>query len=954
MVSIRKSQTSETHDCPQCKESLPLAGSRSLLFCPYCGSSLIEKSQKDLSKVETEASILQDQQLKEEAILFTIGNYQILKSIGKGGMGEVLLAYDTICGRKIALKRIRPDLLTFRQIQNRFLKEARITSQLTHPAIIPIYTIHQDERHTYYTMPFVEGKTLKQILREARQQEKQGIKPEQLAFSIPSLIRIFLAICQAIAYAHSKFVLHRDIKPENIIVGTYGEVLILDWGLAKLLKTPPSPSTEEDLPESPSSLHHITQIGKVVGTVSYMAPERALGQFATKETDIYSLGVILYQILTLRLPFQRGSLKEFREQTKNEVLHDPIEIAPYRDIPKELAQIATKCLSPSPLERYLQVDTLIHDLENYIEGRAEWFLINELEISRKSDWEFQEHVLLAEHTAITRTAEISEWVNLMISKVPFAENIKIQFDVSLHERCQGIGILFNVPESLNREKINEGYCLWISSDLTKSTMLLRNSIEVLSASESFLPSNGKHQITITKLDNTIRFFIDSIEQFSYISRMPLAGTHIGVLLRDNNFELSSLKIYVGSDNIMVNCLAVPDAFLANKDYKKALAEYRRIGNAFSGRAEGREAVLRAGITILEQAKNTSSPALFDTALNEFEKLHSTAGAPLEYLGKALVYEQLQDIDEEIKCFELVYRRYPKHPLLHTIKEQVIFRLMESSKTDRKAAYHFLLLILCHIEGALENPAVRKLTNHLKLHWEPLEFADKNDMIATLAFWLHKNYIIEERMEKEAPFHSLFSLMMLKENAIVNKILGELPISSYKNERKLLQPLLENNIEVAFSQMPPIDTQEGKNVALALSDRALDEKRTDLLYPFLENTQDPAFTSRALWAYLQDGLFDKAGKLIESIPFQDLTQETTLLHFLYGCWLYATEGSEIASIHFDSVLEVPSPHSWTLASHYISGKLDTSWFKRAFDWERWQLQRQLALFDEIKGLSQNKS
>lgn len=942
MVLREKSQNS---DCPHCKENLSFA-TRLLNFCPFCGFHLVEKAQKDLSKVDTEGiSIVQDQQLKEETILFSIGTYQILRSIGKGGMGEVLLAYDTICGRKIALKRIRPDLLKFNQIQNRFLKEARITSQLTHPAIIPIYTIHQDEKHTYYTMPFVEGKTLKQLFREARQQEKQGIKPEQLAFSIPSLIRTFLPVCQAIAYAHSKSILHRDIKPENVIIGTYGEVLILDWGLAKLLNAPPSPTTEEEIPQS--SFHHITQLGKVVGTISYMAPERALGQPATKETDIYSLGVILYQILTLRLPFQRGSLKEFREELKNEVLQNPLEIAPYRDIPKELAQIAVKCLSKVPQERYLQVDELIRDLENYIEGRAEWFAIAELDIGKKLDWEFQELVLLAEHTAITHTAEFSEWVNLMISKAPFAENIKIQFDITLHEECQGIGILFNVPESLSREQINEGYCLWISSEPAKSTMLLRNSIEVLSASDSYLPFKSKTQITITKLDNTIRLFIDSVEQFSYISHMPLAGTHVGVLLRDDLFEMDTIKIYLGSDNIMVNCLAVPDAFLANKDYKKALVEYRRISNAFSGRAEGRQAVLRSGLTILEQAKNTAAPALFDAALNEFEKLHSTTGAPLEYLGKALVYEELQDIEEEIKCFELVFRRYPKHPLLHTIKEQVIFRLMESSKIDRRAAYHFLLLILCHIPDALENPAIAKLTSHLKLHWERLSFTLNKDMITTLAFWLHKNYIIEERMEKQAPFHSLFCLLMLKENALVNKILNELPKSAYRNERRLLLPLLQNNLEDAFSLMPGIDTEEAKNVGLALCDRALDEKRSDLLYPFLEKVQDSDFTAKLLWAYLQDGLFDKASKLLETIPFQDLTQETSILHYLYGCWLFATEGSEIASIHFDSVLEVPFPHTWTLASHYISGKLDTSWFKKAFDWERWQLQRQLALFNAIK-------
>src|SRR5262249_32874545 len=157
------------------------------------------------------------------------GSYQVLKVIGKGGMGEVFLAYDTTCGRRIALKRIRSDLMEHVQMHNRFLKEARVTAQLTHPSIIPIYAIHgQQQQEVYYTMPYVEGQTLKQILRKAKQVEKKGQKSDVAGGSIPALMRIYLSICQAIAYAHSKEVLHRDIKPENIIVGQYGEVLILD------------------------------------------------------------------------------------------------------------------------------------------------------------------------------------------------------------------------------------------------------------------------------------------------------------------------------------------------------------------------------------------------------------------------------------------------------------------------------------------------------------------------------------------------------------------------------------------------------------------------------------------------------------------------------------------------------------------------------------------------------
>lgn len=831
-----------------------------------------------------------------------IGPYKVLKSIGKGGMGEVLLAYDTICERRIALKRIRLDLLEYKQVRNRFLREAHITSQLTHPAIIPIYAIHHHLEHSYYTMPFVEGNTLKAILRQSRDREKKGEKSETTG-SIPYLIRIFLAICQAIAYAHSKGILHRDLKPENIIIGTYGEVLLLDWGLAKSI-------AEQEREESGVSVrtpHYSTLAGKVVGTVGYMAPERALGNPATKETDIYALGVILYQILTLKLPFSRKNLKAFKANMKKEILYDPIEIAPHRDIPKVLGQITLKCLAVNPENRYMSVDDLIRDVESYIEGRAEWIQIAELNIHNKNDWEFQEHILIAEHTAITRTAEISEWVKLMISKKPFAENIKIETSILPQEHCQGIGILFNVPENSERHQINDGYCLWISVD--HGTTLLRNSVEVLHLPEIQLSIGKKHQITIEKIDTMIKLSVDPREPFTYIGRMPISGTHVGILARDSCFDLEPLKIGIGSQNIMVNCLAIPDAFLAHKDYPKALSEYRRIGQAFAGRAEGREAILRAGITLLQMDD-------YDAALEEFEKLHGTPGAPLEYLGKALVYEQLKDLDEEVKCFELAYRRYPNHPLLLTLQDQILFRLLESSKSDRKAVYQFLLLALCHFKDPLEIPSLNNLMNYLKLHWEPLEFLSKDpDIILTLGFWTHKNYILEERAKND-------------------------PLSS----QVLLAAL--NETELALDQLPPTFTNE----MILLLDKALDENRpedVDLFLKKMDAPNTPPLLARRLWAYLLLNDLEKSTALIESTSKELFFDDKSLLHFLYGCWLFATGKEEAAKAHWDGVFEVPFPRSSQIGSLYLTGKLGADWEKKAFDWEKWQLQRQIALFESLK-------
>ena len=142
--------------------------------------------------------------------------------------------------------------------------------------------------------------------------------------------------------------------------------------------------------------------------------------------------------------------------------------------------------------------------------------------------------------------------------------------------------------------MNDGYCLWIGSDQNRSTKLLRSTVEVVHAPEVFLQSGEWYLFRIEKFENNIYFYVNNALQFSYISDLPLVGTHIGILSRDADFSLSDLKIYVSSQSVMVNCLSVPDTFLAHKDYATALSEYRRIGYSFPGRAEGREAMFRAG------------------------------------------------------------------------------------------------------------------------------------------------------------------------------------------------------------------------------------------------------------------------------------------------------------------------------------------------------------------------
>lgn len=997
----------EKKTCPQCHMAFVCrfeTASAKPRYCPFCRSSLDAarattlpvESQSEVtvepgsSSVSSSSSIsfLSEHLPVAEEIQFTIGPYQVLSNIGKGGMGEVFLAYDTTCGRRIALKKIRPDLIEHKNLHNRFLKEARITSQLTHPAIITIYAIHSENTETYYTMPYVEGETLKQILRKARQLERKGDKSQSLSGSIPALIRIFLSICQAVAYAHSKHVLHRDIKPENIIVGQYGQIVILDWGLAKLLKGASEDNEdeieekEEDEPININPLHHLTHIGKIVGTVAYMAPERALGHPANFQTDIYSLGVILYQLLTLKHPFQRGTLKEFRQQMHLEKVVNPIEVAPYRDIPRSLARVVMKCLAPQVEQRYHSVDELIHDLENYIEGRSEWFQMAELDIKNKADWEFQENVLIAEHIALMHDTGLSDWVSLMISAVSFQENIKLEATVKIGEHGHGIGFLLSIPEAAERSHLNDGYCLWLGTDRSRSTKLLRSTLEVVSAPDLFLKRHEWYRVRIEKIDNNIHFYLNDVLQFSYISHLPLAGTHVGILSRDADFMLKDFVVFVGSQNVTVNCLAVPDAFLSHKNYSIALNEYRRIGYSFPGRAEGREAMFRAGITLLEQANNTFEKEkkldLYDQAQEEFEKLHNTPGAPLEYLGKALVYQALGDYEEEAKCFELAYRRYPKHPLLPILQEQIVYRMHESSRYNRQATFNFILFVLRYLPSVIGNNNTQKLLNSLEKHWEPLFFVEqltdasdelKNIQFAIkLAFWLGKPLIFEElfaRLIKKEIFHSIlmgnifFCMLEMGHWQWVQGKLEQIVMpDSFKELFQIAVKAHSESIEEAAKALLalPINSPSSQieRVLVHLMQTALDRKKPEIVHQLYEKIPRRSLSHESqlkvdeasIWAYLLEKNWQRAGEILYLYPLEYLNQESSLLHFLYGCWLYVTEGKEIAQIHFSGVFEVAYPRSWNLFSYYINGKIaeeTEGWQKKSFEWERGQLYRQLSLF-----------
>ena len=264
------------------------------------------------------------------------GRYEALEELARGGSGRILIVFDKHIGRNIAMKELLQDLnkdqskkdeLQEAAIRNRFLREARVTGGLEHPSIVPVYEIgcHPDGSF-YYTMRLVKGTTM-----------LSAIKKCSNVFQRLELLPHFLNVCNAVAYAHSKGVINRDLKPSNVMIGEFGETVVLDWGLAKM-----KDSNEETIfVRQISGGVGETVIGQAIGTPSYMPPEQAEGKIGDIDeiSDIYSLGAMLYQILTGRPPVSGKSLDEII----NKVLTEEIENAAKKekDAPRELAAKTT-------------------------------------------------------------------------------------------------------------------------------------------------------------------------------------------------------------------------------------------------------------------------------------------------------------------------------------------------------------------------------------------------------------------------------------------------------------------------------------------------------------------------------------------------------------------------------------------------------------------------------------
>ena len=341
--------------------------------------------------------------------------FRILRPHARGGLGEVFVALDGELHREVALKEIQSQHADRMDSRSRFLLEAEITGGLEHPGIVPVYSLgHYSDGRPYYAMRFIKGDSLAEAIEHFHATDRTKLTAGKRQLALRALLRRFVDVCNAIAYAHSRGVLHRDLKPSNIMLGNYGETLVVDWGLAKATGTDESVTSPREQPLLPHSGSGSapTQMGTAIGTPAFMSPEQAEGRLDAlgPQSDVYSLGATLYQLLTGKAAFGGDVGAVLRNVQKGEI-RPPRNIC--QEVPRPLEAVCLRAMALRPENRYATPLALASDVEHWLADEPVTAYREPL-AARASRWMRRHRTTMAAAASLLLAAVVGSTVGIVL------------------------------------------------------------------------------------------------------------------------------------------------------------------------------------------------------------------------------------------------------------------------------------------------------------------------------------------------------------------------------------------------------------------------------------------------------------------------------------------------------------------------------------------------------------